>query len=83
MNTFQIKTPTKVINSEIFRKETGCYLYIEQDEFYISGADSQKHAEELLASHNPIDSQALETSKKAALLDRLGLTPEEVKLLLS
>jgi hypothetical protein len=52
MNIYKISTPNKIVNSQVFNEETGCYAYIEHNQWYVAGADSQEHAESLIANHS-------------------------------
>ena len=63
MNTYKIPTPNKIVNSQIFHEQTGCYAYIEHDQWYVSGADSQEHAELLIAQHSFTPSEPTVTEK--------------------
>ena len=45
--------PTKPLNAEIFKDETGLDLYQREDKLVISGDCTQAEAEAALAAHNP------------------------------
>ena len=80
----KVKHPDKYMDSAIFTRETGCSLYTLDGDLYITGADSQAHAEQLLADHNPVDVHKLkeEAIKSAsAKLAALGLTTDDLKAL--
>lgn len=80
---YKVTKTNPVANSDDFKKESGCELFTIEGEFYIEGADSQKHADSLMAAHNPVDTHAINSATKAALLDKLGISADEAKLLLS
>jgi len=50
---FKIVKPNKPCHSEIFYNETGCNLFIVDDEWFIQGVESQEQAEALIDAHNP------------------------------
>ena len=45
--------PTKQLNTEIFKNESGFDLYQREDKLVISGDCTQAQAEAALAAHNP------------------------------
>jgi hypothetical protein len=83
---FEIATPTKTVNSEIFHRDNAdAELYVRDGIFYISGVDSQEEADNLIAAHNPSLAQEAADKVKAdakaaalAKLQALGLTADEV-----
>jgi hypothetical protein len=82
MKEFKIETPNKPTNSPIFFSQTGFNLFTRDNDFYVSGCETQKEADDAIAGHNPpapIDNLAA----KATLLAKLGLTADELKTLLS
>lgn len=50
---FPISTPNKSVDSSIFFAETGFDLYTRDEQFYVSGCDTQTQADALIAAHNP------------------------------
>jgi hypothetical protein len=75
MNTYKIPTPNKIVNSRVFNEETGCSAYIEHDEWYVAGADSQEHAELLIAQHSFTPSEPTIAEKLASV----GLSVDDLK----
>ena len=53
MKEFKIATPNKPTNSNIFFNETGFNLFTRDDNFYVSGCQTQKEADDAIAAHNP------------------------------
>jgi hypothetical protein len=49
----KISNPNKPVNSAIFYEETGCSLFIRDDEWFISGNVTTQKANALLEAHNP------------------------------
>jgi hypothetical protein len=75
MNIYKIPTPNKIVNSQIFNEETGCYAYIEHDEWYVAGANSQEHAESLIAEHSFTPTEPTVAEKLASV----GLSVTDLK----
>lgn len=86
MNFYEFDIPTK-INGTQLKEELDCAeVYICDGKLIIAGDLTKAEATAGLAAHTPIDLQAIADEKaatKLALLDRLGITAEEAKLLLS
>ena len=49
----KIAKPNKPTDSTLFKQETGCELFVRNDEWFIFGADSADKAQALLDAHNP------------------------------
>jgi len=49
----KVKNPNKPTNSTVFKNETGCELFVRNDEWFVYGADSADRAQALLDAHNP------------------------------
>jgi hypothetical protein len=77
---FKIATPNKRVNSLIFMEETGCNLYKVDDDFYISGCESQAEADALIAAHNPPAPKEPTVAEKLA---SVGLSVDDLKAALS
>jgi hypothetical protein len=75
MNIYKISTPNKIVNSQVFNEETGCYAYIEHDQWYVAGADSQEHAESLIANHSFTPTEPTIADKLASV----GLSINDLK----
>ncbi len=72
----KIKNPNKPTDSTLFKQETGCELFVRNDEWFVFGADSADKAQELLDAHNP------PTPTEPTITDKLasvGLSIEELK----
>ena len=86
MNFYEFDIPAQ-INGTQLKQELGCSeVYIRGDKLVIVGSLTQAQASSGLAAHVPVDLEAVAANKataKAQILDRLGLTEEEVQLLLS
>lgn len=53
MKEFKIAKPSKPTNSTIFFTETGFNLFTRDEDFYVSGCQTQKEADDAIAAHNP------------------------------
>ena len=53
MKEFKIATPNKPTNTNIFLSETGFNLFTRDNDFYVSGCETQKEADDAIAAHNP------------------------------
>lgn len=49
----KLKQPNKPLNSNVFYEETGCNLFIQNDELFISGDITAEQAQAMLDAHNP------------------------------
>ena len=49
----KLKQPNKALNSNLFYEETGCNLFIQNDELYVSGDVTAEQAQAMLDAHNP------------------------------
>lgn len=76
---FIVDAKNKYINSLIFKEETNCELYLRDNVLYVSGAKSQKEAEDLLAAHNPTPTTEPTVAEKLA---SVGLSVDDLKLAL-
>ena len=81
MLEIQIDKPTKYADSLIFNKDTGYSYFVRNDVYYLSGDATKEQLLAAFAAHNPVE--PVPSTDKAALLTRLGITADEVKLLLS
>jgi hypothetical protein len=86
MNFYEFDIPAK-INGTQLKQELGCAeVYICDGKLIIGGDLTEEEAAAGLNSHVPVDLEAEAATKaanKAALLERLGITEEEARLLLS
>jgi hypothetical protein len=73
---FIVEAKNKYINSLIFKEETGYELYLRDDVLYVSGAKSQKEADDLLAAHNPTPAAEPSVEDKLA---SVGLNLNDLK----
>jgi len=73
---FQIVKPNKCVDSSIFFAETGFYLFTKDNEFYVSGCDSQPEADAAIAAHNPPAPTEPTVEEK---LVSLGLSVDDLK----
>ena len=76
----KMANPNKFTHSTIFRQETGFELHIDNGEYVIVGDCTKAEAEAALAAHNPTLPTPPTIIEKLA---KLGITPDEAKLLLS
>jgi hypothetical protein len=72
----KLKNPNKPVNSEIFRNETGCDLFIRDDNWFVSGDVSAEQAQALLDAHNPTPPSEPTIAEKLA---SVGLSVDELK----
>ena len=73
---FNIQTPNKPTNSDVFFAETGCYLYTRDDGFYVSGCETQAEAAALIAAHNPPAPAEPTVEEK---LESVGLSVDDLR----
>ncbi len=76
----KLEQPNKPLNSNIFYKETGCNLFIQNDELFVSGDVTAEQAQALLDAHNPSAPTEPTVAEKLALV---GLSLEELRAALS
>ena len=79
MEEFKIAKPSKRVDTGIFLKETGWNLYTRDEDFYVSGCNTQKEADAAIAAHNvpePIEPTVAEK------LASVGLTIDDLKVAL-
>ena len=72
----KIEKPSKFVDSLIFKDETGCDLFIRDENWYISGEITAEQAQNLLDNHNPQKPQEQSVLEK---LNTLGLTVDDLK----
>ena len=72
----KLKNPNKPVNSEIFRNETGCDLFIRDDNWFVSGDVTAEQAQALLDAHNPTPPAEPTIAQKLA---SVGLSVDELK----
>jgi len=53
MKEFKIAKPSKRLDTGIFLKETGWNLFTRDEDFYVSGCETQNQADAAIAAHNP------------------------------
>lgn len=72
----KLKNPNKHVNSDIFRNETGCDLFIRDDNWFVSGDITAEQAQALLDAHNPNPPAELTVAEKLA---SVGLSIDDLK----
>jgi len=72
----KISNPNKPVNSAIFYNETGCTLFIRDEEWFISGEVTAQEAKALLEAHNPPAPTEPTVAEKLALV---GLSIDDLK----
>jgi len=72
--------PTKRLNSDIFKQETGFDLYQRDDNLVISGDCTKAQAEAALAAHNPPAPTEQTVAEKLA---SVGLSIDDLKAALA
>ena len=72
----KLKNPNKPVNSEIFRNETGCDLFIRDEDWFVSGDVNAEQAQALLDAHNPPAPTEPTVSEKLA---SVGLSVDDLK----
>ena len=75
----KLKQPDKPLNSNIFYEETGCNLFIENDELCVSGDVTAEQAQALLDAHNPPAPTEPTVAEKLA---SVGLSVADLKVAL-
>jgi hypothetical protein len=79
MNIYEIAKPNKSVNSQVFFKEFGCCLFVEDGKWFVSGAASQAQADAFIEAHfvaEPIEPTI------ADKLASVGLTIDDLKVAL-
>jgi hypothetical protein len=76
MKIYEITKPNKSVNSQIFFEEFGCSLFIENDKWFVSGAESQAQADAFIEAHSVPKPQQPTVAEKLA---SVGLSIEELK----
>lgn len=79
----EIEKPEKYVDSKVFNDETGFLFYSENDKYFIAGDTDEKTLLSAWNNHNPIDAKIALKAAKDAVLDKLGISQDEAKLLLS
>jgi hypothetical protein len=72
--------PSKRLDSDIFKSETGFDLYQKGEDLVVSGPSTREEAETVLAAHNPTPPAEPTVAEKLA---SVGLSLEELKAALS
>lgn len=76
---FKIDKPNKPVHSSIFFEETGFNLFTKDNEFYVSGCNSQAEADAAIAAHNPPAPTEPTVQEKLA---SVGLSVDDLKVAL-
>jgi hypothetical protein len=79
MKEFKIAKPSKPTNSTIFFTETGFNLFTREEDFYVSGCDTQKEADDAIAAHNVPEPVEPTVAEKLA---SVGLSIDDLKVAL-
>ena len=79
MKEFKIAKPSKPTNSTIFFTETGFNLFTREEDFYVSGCDTQKEADDAIAEHNVPEPVEPTVAEKLA---SVGLSIDDLKVAL-
>jgi len=76
MKEFKIAKPNKRLDTSIFLKQTGWNLFTRDEDFYVSGCETQNEADDAISAHNvpePIEPSVTEK------LASVGLTLDDLK----
>ena len=73
---FIVSAQTKFLDSELFKKETGCDLFVRDNNLIVSGCQNQKAADELIEKHNPPAPKEITIEQKLA---SVGLNIDDLK----
>jgi len=76
MKEFKIATPNKPTNSTIFFTETGFNLFTRDEDFYVSGCETQKEADDAIAAHNVTEPKEPTVAEKLA---SVGISVADIK----
>jgi len=76
MKEFKIATPNKPTNSTIFFTETGFNLFTRDEDFYVSGCETQKEADDAIAAHNVTEPKEPTVAEKLA---SVGISVADLK----
>lgn len=66
----------KRVDSVVFEKETGLFLFKRDNDFFVGGANSQEEAQSLVDAHNPPEPKELTVEEKLA---NAGLSLDDLK----
>ena len=72
---FKVKV-NKRVDSLVFEKETGLFLFKRDNDFFVGGANSQEEAQSLVDAHNPPELKELTVEEKLA---NAGLNLDDLK----
>lgn len=72
----QIQKPNKFVDSILFKDETGCDLFVRDDNWFISGNITADQAQTLLDAHNPTMPAQPTIAEKLAIV---GLSLDDLK----
>jgi hypothetical protein len=73
---YKVNKPNKYTDSVIFTNDTGCNLFVRNDDWYVSGEITQAKAQELLDAHNPSKPSTVTIEQKLA---SVGLSIDDLK----
>lgn len=73
---FEIEKPTKYVNSFLFEQESGCFLYQQDDKFFIATNGTKEEALAALEAHNPPAPKEPTVAEKLA---SVGLNLDDLK----
>jgi hypothetical protein len=65
----KVSNPNKPVNSAIFYEQTGCTLFIRDEDWFISGEVTREQALALLDAHNPPTPVEPTVAEKLASVD--------------
>lgn len=72
---FQVEV-NKNVDSSVFERETGLFLFSRDNDYFVGGAESQEQAQSLVDAHNPPAPQEPTVEEKLA---SVGLSLDELK----
>lgn len=76
MKIYEVAKPTKPVNSQIFFEEFGCSLFVEDGNWFVSGAESQAQADAFLEAHVVPEMKEPTIDEK---LSSVGLSLQDLK----
>ena len=82
MSQYTFAIPAQLNGEQLCKELSAEMVYINDDLLYVVGDLTEAQVKAGIAAHKPT-TPADNSVAKAALLDRMGLTSDEVKLLLS
>ena len=76
---YKVNTPNKYTDSLIFTNDTGCDLFVRDNDWYVSGEITLDQAQKFLDAHNPTAPSEATIAQKLA---SVGVSIDDLKVAL-